>query len=59
MSDEEWWAAKRRAAEFWRKLKENQSREHHYGRGSGNDSGASAAGSRSLAAERALAAWRD
>jgi hypothetical protein len=24
MSNEEWWAAERKAAEFWRKVKENQ-----------------------------------
>jgi hypothetical protein len=26
MSNEEWWAAERKAAEFWRKVKENQTR---------------------------------
>jgi hypothetical protein len=24
MSNEQWWAAERKAAEFWRKVKENQ-----------------------------------
>jgi len=26
MSNENWWAAERKAAEFWRKIKENQMR---------------------------------
>lgn len=28
MSNEEWWAAERKAAEFWRKVKENQVDRH-------------------------------
>ena len=28
MSNQEWWAAERKAAEFWRKVKENQARGH-------------------------------
>lgn len=28
MTNEEWWAAERRAAEFWRKVKENQMGTH-------------------------------
>ena len=35
MSNEEWWAAERKAAEFWQRLKENQSREHHQHPGTG------------------------
>jgi hypothetical protein len=39
MRNEEWWAAERKAAEFWRKIKVNQFREH--GRNSPNqDNGA-------------------
>jgi len=28
MSNQEWWAAERKAAEFWRKIKENQTGSH-------------------------------
>jgi len=28
MSEQEWWAAERKAAEFWRKVKENQTAWH-------------------------------
>jgi hypothetical protein len=28
MSNENWWAAERKAAQFWRKVKENQMRYH-------------------------------
>jgi hypothetical protein len=28
MSNQEWWAAERKAAEFWRKVKENQAGSH-------------------------------
>jgi hypothetical protein len=28
MRNEEWWAAERKAAEFWHKVKENQMRYH-------------------------------
>jgi hypothetical protein len=34
MSNEEWWGAERKAAEFWRKVKENQMGNH--GRNSPN-----------------------
>jgi hypothetical protein len=28
MNNEQWWAAERKAAEFWRKIKENQTRSN-------------------------------
>jgi hypothetical protein len=30
MSNQEWWAAERKAAEFWRKVKENQMAEEKH-----------------------------
>jgi hypothetical protein len=42
MSIEKWWAAERKAAEFWRKVKENQMRYH--GRNSLNHIGAAPIG---------------
>lgn len=36
MSNQEWWAAERKAAEFWRKVKENQmARDNHLNHGRG------------------------
>jgi hypothetical protein len=30
MSNQEWWAAERKAAEFWRKVRENQMGRHNH-----------------------------
>jgi hypothetical protein len=38
MCNQEWWAAERKAAEFWRKVKENQTARHdclNHGRSAG------------------------